>query len=121
MRRRLSMVCEGSLYELQKLLDEFIKKRRWEPYHRPKNLSMSVAIEAAELMEHFQWCDKDPQDFGQKEKEEIAEEMADVLHYLLRLASVLDIDLYRASKKKIAKNEKRFPVELADTIKKSGC
>ncbi len=82
---------------------------------------MSVAIEAAELMEHFQWCDKEPSAFSQKEKEEIGEEMADVLHYLLRLASVLDIDLYEASRNKIAKNKKRFPVSLAKSIKKSGC
>ena len=114
------MECR-SLDELQKLLDEFIAKRGWAVYHRPKNLSMSVAIEAAELMEHFQWCDKDPEEFGEEEKKEIAEEMADVLHYLLRLASVLQIDLYEASKAKIAKNRKRFPVELAKTMKKSGC
>ncbi len=111
----------GSLYELQELLDAFIAKRGWQKYHRPKNLSMSVAIEAAELMEHFQWCDKDASAFTSKEKDEIAEEMADVLHYLLRLASVLDIDLYEASKKKIAKNEKRFPIALAKTMRKSGC
>jgi len=115
------MNTSGSLYELQKLLDEFIAKRGWQKYHRPKNLAMSVAIEAAELMEHFQWCDKDPEEFSEEEKKEIAEEMADVLHYLLRLASVLDIDLYAASRAKIAKNEKRFPVELARSLKKSGC
>ena len=112
---------KGSLYELQKMLDEFIAKRNWQNYHRPKNLAMSVAIEAAELMEHFQWCDRDAKDFSKEEKEEIAEEMADVLHYLLRLASVMDIDLYEASKKKIAKNHKRFPVEVAQKMKKSGC
>ncbi len=111
----------GSLYELQALLDRFIAERGWEKYHRPKNLAMSVAIEAAELMEHFQWCDKDPEEFSQEEKREIGEEMADVLHYLLRLASVLNIDLYEASKAKIAKNLKRFPIEKAKTMKKSGC
>ena len=109
------------MYELQKLLDQFIAEREWEKYHRPKNLAMSVAIEAAELMEHFQWCDKDAEEFDQEEKREIAEEMADVLHYLLRLASVLDIDLYEASKAKIAKNRKRFPVDMAKSMKKSGC
>ncbi len=115
------MNTSGSLYELQKLLDQFIAKRDWQKYHRPKNLAMSVAIEAAELMEHFQWCDKEPDEFSQEEKEQIGEEMADVLHYLLRLASVMDIDLYQASKKKIAKNEQRFPVRKAQSIKKSGC
>lgn len=115
------MENRGNLYELQKMLDEFIEKREWQKYHTPKNLSMSVAIEAAELMEHFQWCDKKPEDFTKEEIEEIAEEMADVLHFLLRLSSVLNIDLYEASKKKIAKNEKRFPIEKAKEMKKSGC
>ncbi|MRI83026.1 MAG: nucleotide pyrophosphohydrolase [Nitratiruptor sp.] len=115
------MSTSGSLYELQRLLDRFIAQRGWERYHRPKNLAMSVAIEAAELMEHFQWCDRDPQTFSPQEREAIGEEMADVLHYLLRLASVLQIDLYEASRKKIAKNQERFPVELADSIRKSGC
>ncbi len=109
---------QGSLYELQELLEEFVAQRGWQKYHRPKNLAMSVAIEAAELMEHFQWCDKEPEELSRKEREEIAEEMADVLHYLLRLASVLDIDLYRASKAKIAKNHKRFPIASS---KKRGC
>jgi len=109
----------GSLYELQKLLDSFIAKRNWQKYHTPKNLAMSVAIEAAELMEHFQWCDRAPDEFSEDEKREIGEEMADVLHYLLRLATVMDIDLYKASRAKIAKNEKRFLVD--GDIKKSGC
>ena len=111
----------GSLYELQRLLDEFVKERDWQKYHTPKNLSMSIAIEAAELMEHFQWCDKKANEFSEEEKKEIAQEMADVLHYLLRLSSVLDIDLYEASKRKIAKNRDRFPIERAKTMKKSGC
>ena len=112
---------KGNLYELQKMLDGFIEEREWEKFHRPKNLAMSVAIEAAELMEHFQWCDRDPSEFGDEEKAVIGEEMADVLHYLLRLASVLEIDLYEASKKKIAKNRERFPVKMAKSMKKSGC
>ncbi len=111
----------GSIYELQVLLDDFIAKRDWQKYHRPKNLAMSVAIESGELMEHFQWCDKDPDEFDEEEKRKIGEEMADVLHYLLRLASVLEIDLYEASRKKIERNEKRFSVEIAKKMKKSGC
>ena len=115
------MENRGNLFELQKLLDEFIKKRDWEKYHTPKNLSMSIAIEAAELMEHFQWCDKKANEFSKEEIDKIAEEMADVLHFLLRLASVLNIDIYEASKKKIAKNEKRFPIKNIKNIKKRGC
>ena len=111
----------ADLRKLQRLLDEFIAEREWEIYHRPKNLAMSVAIEAAELMEHFQWCDRDPGDFDDEELGAIGEEMADVLHYLLRLASVLGIDLYEASLKKIEKNRRRFPPQLARSMKKKGC
>jgi len=111
----------ADLRHLQRLLDEFVAERSWEVYHRPKNLAMSVAIEAAELMEHFQWCDRDPGDFDDEELSAIGEEMADVLHYLLRLSSVLGIDLYEASLKKIEKNRRRFPAEQARTMKKRGC
>ncbi|WP_200763475.1 nucleotide pyrophosphohydrolase [Nitrosophilus alvini] len=112
---------KGNIYELQKLLDEFIEKRNWQKYHSPKNLSMAISIEASELMEHFLWCEKNASEFSKEEREEIGEEMADVLHFLLRLSSVMDIDLYEASKKKIAKNEKRFKIEDANSIKKKGC
>jgi NTP pyrophosphatase (non-canonical NTP hydrolase) len=111
----------ADIKRLQRLLDEFVAERHWEIYHRPKNIAMSVAIEAAELMEHFQWCDRDPGDFDDIEKHAIGEEMADVLHYLLRLSSVMDIDLYEASLKKIEKNRVRFGVEEARRMKKSGC
>jgi len=111
----------ADLRKLQQLLDRFIAERKWEVYHRPKNLAMSVAIEAAELMEHFQWCDRDPEEFDEEELQAIGEEMADVLHYLLRLSSVLGIDLYEASLAKIEKNRRRFPIEEAMRMKKKGC
>ena len=111
----------GSIYKIQKLLDKFISERKWEKYHTPKNLAMSIAIESAELMEHFQWCNKKTEQFSKDEKDKIAEEMADVLHFLLRLSSVLNIDLYEASVKKIEKNIKRFPVDAIENIKKEGC
>ncbi len=111
----------GEFDTLKNALDKFVKKRDWQRYHRPKNLAMSVAIEAAELMEHFQWCDREADSFSEEEKREIAEEMADVLHYLLRLASVLDIDLFEASLEKIAKNEKRFDPNRVKNMIKKGC
>lgn len=89
----------------------FARERDWEQFHNPKNLAMSLAIEAAELMEHFQWLD------GEQSKalpaikhEAVALEMADVLIYLLRLAQVLDVDLEAAVRRKMAINAARYPV-----------
>ena len=100
----------GNLYELQRLLDEFVAERGWQRYHRPKNLAMSVAIEAAELMEHFQWLDG--LDYPSGKEGLIAEEMADVFIYLVRMADILDIDLLAAAFAKIAKNADKYPADL---------
>lgn len=98
-----------SLMELQAIVDAFTKERNWERFHAPKNLAMSVGIEAAELMEHFQWtdvCEAVPD----TQLADIGEEMADVLAYLLRLASVLEIDLAEAFEAKMIKNAIKYPV-----------
>jgi NTP pyrophosphatase (non-canonical NTP hydrolase) len=98
-----------SLHELQALVDAFARERRWERFHAPKNLAMSVAIEAAELMEHFQWT-KVHEEVSTEQQALIGEEMADVLAYLLRLASVLEIDLSQAFQAKMLKNAIKYPV-----------
>jgi NTP pyrophosphatase (non-canonical NTP hydrolase) len=97
-----------SLATLQGWVDAFSHKRQWETYHTPKNLAMSIAIEAGELMEHVQWWDQAEDIQG------ISEEMADVLAYLLRLASVLEIDLAAALKAKMEKNAIKYPLGHAD-------
>ena len=100
-----------SLQELRDRLRRFAAERDWNQFHGPKNLAMSVAIEAAEIMEHFQWLTPVQSDeLGQEARREVAHEMADVLLYLVRLADVLDIDLACAAREKIALNAQKYPV-----------
>ncbi len=99
---------------LRVAVDTFVGARDWYQFHTPKNLAMSIAIEAAEIMEHFQWLTveessalmRDP-----KQRAEVADELADVLIYCLSLANSTGIDISEAIQAKLARNEKRFPVE----------
>ena len=103
-----------TLGHLKEAVRRFGAEREWEPFHNPKNLSMGLAVEAAELMEHFLWIDcegsrqvvGDPTRLG-----EIADEIADVACYLLNLGITLGIDLSLAIQQKIAKNALKYPVE----------
>ncbi len=103
-----------TLAELRKLVADFVEKRDWNQFHSPKNLSMSLAIEAAELMEHFQWLTLDESraiaDQPQK-LAEVADELADVLCYALALANELQIDLAAAIRAKMQKNAQKYPAE----------
>lgn len=102
------------LHELRELVRDFVNARQWKRFHSPKNLSMSLAIEAAELMEHFQWLtiDQSRQTAADAQRRnDIAEEMADVFCYLLALANELDIDLTEAVRDKMTKNNAKYPVE----------
>jgi dCTP diphosphatase len=100
--------------ELRAVVRQFVAERDWEPFHTPKNVSMGIAIEAAELMEHFLWLDgpaslevaRQPE-----KKAAIADEMADVAAYLLRLSDVLEIDLSEALRGKMVKNAIKYPAE----------
>jgi NTP pyrophosphatase (non-canonical NTP hydrolase) len=91
---------------------QFVDERSWQQYHTPKSLSMSIAIEAAELMEHFQWHGNEASlEVAQHDavRNEIAAELADVLIYCLALANVLEIDAGEAVLAKLARNRQRFP------------
>ena len=93
-------------------LRDFRDRRDWMQFHNPKNMAISISLEANELLEHFQWTDMD----GSKEhailaKEEIADEMADIAMYLIEMADNLGIDLLQAIEHKMDKNELRFPVD----------
>jgi NTP pyrophosphatase (non-canonical NTP hydrolase) len=93
---------------------EFVDARDWRQFHNPKNLAMSIAIEAAELMEHFQWLDPDGARQvaeSRDDMQKIREELADVLCYVLSLANVLEIDLSSALREKLAQNERKYPAE----------
>jgi dCTP diphosphatase len=99
---------------LKSLMADFVAKRDWRQFHSPKNLSMSLAIEAAELMEHFQWVSTDESRLvadSPKKIEAIGEELADVVCYALALANELNLDLSTTIQHKVTKNEKKYPVE----------
>ena len=113
--------------QMQAWVDAFAQDRSWERYHTPKNLAVSIAIEAAELLEHFQWSEGPTRERLADEVipesgnlgsgnlqnlSEVAEELSDVLAYLLRLASVLDIDLVAALQSKMRKNAIKYPADV---------
>ena len=99
-----------SLDDLRERLRGFAAERDWNQFHTPKNLSMSVAIEAAEIMEHFQWLTAAQSlELDEAARREVAHEIADVLLYLVRLADVLGVDLIAAARAKIVLNAKKYP------------
>ena len=98
-----------TLAEMQAWLDQFAAQRDWERFHTPKNLAMSIAIEAAEIMELVQWQEGSEPLENTANDSPMAEEIADVLSYLLRLATVLKIDPAQALALKIKKNAIKYP------------
>ncbi|WP_295450965.1 nucleotide pyrophosphohydrolase [uncultured Thiodictyon sp.] len=102
-----------SLDDLNARLVRFAQERDWEQFHSPKNLSMALAGEVGELLEHFQWLTEEQSlDLAPDKKEQVALEVADCLIYLIRLAERLGIDPIAAAYRKIAINEQRYPAEL---------
>jgi NTP pyrophosphatase (non-canonical NTP hydrolase) len=93
-------------------LRRFAKLRDWEQFHSPKNLSMALSIECAELMEHFQWLTEDAsQHLDDSKKSAVAEEIVDVLLYAIRLADIMGVDIATAISQKTQKNEAKYPVD----------
>lgn len=101
------------LAEAMEALLRFRKERDWEQFHTPKNLSMSLAIEAAELMEHFQWKkDEEVEAYLKTDSfQKVKEEIADVSAYLLMLSHDLGLDLNRTILAKVKKNEEKYPMD----------
>ena len=100
------------MQELLEQIREFARERDWEQFHSPKNLSMALIAEAAELVEHFQWLTEEQSyTLSAEKRDEVAHEMADILIFLIRCAERLDIDLIEAARQKIAINESRYPAE----------
>ena len=98
--------------KIQNRLRHLAYERDWDQFHSPKNLSMALISEAAELVEHFQWLTEEQSASLNKEKlEEVVAEMADIQIYLIRLADKLNVDLFDAVNKKFAGNEKKQPVK----------
>jgi NTP pyrophosphatase (non-canonical NTP hydrolase) len=95
-------------------INEFAAKRDWDQFHSPKNLSMALAAESGELLEIFQWLSQaQSKSLSNEQMQKVKDEIGDVLNYLLRLSSTLGIDPLDAAKKKIEKNELKYPVEKA--------
>lgn len=99
-----------AIEDLTGRLREFAKERDWEKFHLPKNLVMAMSVEVGELMEHFQWLGV--LDFPSGKEGLIAEEMADIFIYLLRMADVMDIDIVDSAYSKIEKNADKYPADL---------
>ena len=103
-----------SIEQLQAGIRRFAEERDWQPFHTPKNLAMALAVEAAELMEHFQWATPEQSQHPDSVKlAAIGEEMSDVLIYLVRLADVLELDLLAAARAKIIRNGQKYPPDVA--------
>ena len=103
-----------SLDDLARQLDRFADDRDWQQFHSPKNLASALIVEAAELLEHFQWMtEAQSRALAADQRDAVAAEIADVLLYLVRLASVLGIDPVAAAQAKLKVNEARYPVDRA--------
>ena len=96
--------------ELSKRIEKFNKDRDWDKFHTPVNLAKSISIESSELLECFQWDEKN------YDIENVKEELADVTNYCIQMAQVLGIDLIDAVNKKMDKTEMKYPIEKAKGI-----
>jgi NTP pyrophosphatase (non-canonical NTP hydrolase) len=103
----------GELMRLRDLVRVFVDERDWDQFHTPKNLSSALSVEAAELLEHFQWLKHGQADeLGPDKLVQVRHEMADVLVYLVRLADKLDVDLMAAVEEKMVLNRAKYPAQL---------
>lgn len=103
-----------TVQQLKDLVQRFVDEREWQPYHNPKNLAMSIAIETAELMEHFQWWRTDELPALREDAKlmnDVREELADITCYVLSFATTMGIDLADALEAKLVKNREKYPAE----------
>ncbi len=104
----------SEINQLTKRILDFINDRDWNQFHNPKDLALSLVLESAEVMEHFQWKNNEEmQDYIKSNKNEVAEELADVLYWILLMSHDLDIDIKKAFEDKMTKNEKKYPIDKA--------
>ena len=103
----------GEFAQLRDLVRVFVDERDWDQFHTPKNLSSALSVEAAELLEHFQWLQHGRlEELGADKLVQVRHEMADVLVYLVRLADKLDVDLVSAVQEKMVLNRAKYPADL---------
>jgi dCTP diphosphatase len=104
----------NKILELTKRIIDFRDARHWKQFHNPKDVALSLVLEASEVMEHFQWKNEDEiKKYIKTNKAAISEELADVLYWVLLMSHDLKIDILEALENKIDKNEIRYPVEKA--------
>ncbi len=104
----------AELEKLQKLVVKFRDERNWRQFHNPKDTAISLVLEAAEFLEHFQWKnEKEISEHLNKNNEEVSDELADVMYWVLLIAHDLDIDLEKAMTAKMRKNANKYPVAKA--------
>lgn len=118
LKTKTQLDTQTTVDSLRKEVHQFMNERNWEGYHSPKNLSMSIAIEAAEIMEHFQWyTNEESRKLVEDEQflAMVADEVADVLIYCLTLANQLDIDVSTAVKSKLELSRSRYPIGYMPT------
>ncbi|MCK5212217.1 nucleotide pyrophosphohydrolase [Candidatus Parcubacteria bacterium] len=100
--------------EITKRIVELRDERDWKQFHTPKDMALSLVLEAAEVLEHFQWKTReDVEEYIKTHKAEIGDELADVLCWVLLMCNDLDIDIYKASLEKMEKTEKKYPIDKA--------
>ena len=103
-----------NINDLTKRIIEFRDARDWKQFHNPKDVALSLVLEATEVLEHFQWKNKEEiEKYIETNKADIGEELADVLYWVLLMGHDLKINVLDALEKKIKKNEKKYPVEKA--------
>jgi len=104
----------SDIQSLQAKIAKFVEERDWSQFHNPKDLAISLSLEASEVLEHFQWKNSEEMlKHVQEHKEDVADELADVLYWVLLMANYLDIDVVAASERKLLKNATKYPVEKA--------
>lgn len=104
----------SDIRRVTKKLIAFRNVRNWKQFHNPKDVALSLTLEAAEVLEHFQWKNNEELDaYVKTHKDDIGEELADVFNWVLLLSNDLSLDIIKAAERKIKKNEKKYPVRKA--------
>lgn len=105
---------DPSIADLQAIVRKFCDERDWDQFHNAKDMALSLTLESAEFLEHFQWrSGKEVDEYLKTHKADAAEELADVFYWVLRIADKLDIDLPETMNEKMVKNAQKYPVEKA--------
>jgi len=106
------MMAESDFDRIKKQVRQFVVERDWDQFHSPKNLSMALIVEAAEMVEHFQWLTEEQScNLSPEKLAEVEQELADIQVYLISLAEKLQLDLITAVDKKLALNAKKYPAD----------